>query len=295
VAAFVLVALLAAPATRASAAIAPFYPTQSGGDRGTDVAAIQLLFRAAQGGPSWANARGVVTGARNPIVLAVSGAFDPATTLAIKAFQSSRGLVPTGVVDPPTWDALVVPLGPGSTGAAVMALQRELHDKRKSTAGIDGVYGSATAADVTAFQAHMGLPRTGLANAATWRTLVWHHEEPVFRGRPLRLRPAGERELGHRRDDRYAPGRGADDGDRRLRPGRGRRRELRARRRPSEHDTHGVGLDADIRRCARPTTGARALELAPRCLRPDRDAGIDPGDPARRRPREEDPLQRPAS
>jgi len=180
VAAVVLVALLAAPATRASAALTPFYPTQSGGDRGTDVAAIQLLFRAAQGGTSRANTRGVVTGARNPIVLDVSGVFDPATTLAVKAFQSSRGLVPTGIVDRPTWDALVVPLGPGSVGAAVMALQRELHDKRSSTAGIDGVYGSVTAADVSAFQVRMGLPQTGLVDAATWRTLVWHYESPRF-------------------------------------------------------------------------------------------------------------------
>jgi len=248
VAAVVLVALLAAPATRASAALAPFYPTQSGGDRGTDVAAIQLLFRAAQGGSSRVNERGVVAGARNPIVLVVSSVFDPATTLAVKAFQSSRGLVPTGVVDAPTWDALAVPLGPGSVGAAVMALQRELHDKRKSSAAIDGVYGLVTAADVTAFQAHMSLPQTGLVDAATWRTLVWHYEEPVFSTAALcdydppananwgtaemiaTLQAAGATMVtgGYGRvavgDVSYEHG-----GDH------------------PEHDTHEVGLDADIR------------------------------------------------
>ena len=58
--------------------------------------------------------------------------------------------------------------------------------------------------------------------------------------------------------------------------------ELRARRRPSEHDTHEVGLDADIRpmrKGQRPVL--ERLELAPCCLRPDRDAGIDHGDPSR--------------
>jgi len=247
VAAVVLVALLAAPASRASAALAPFYPTQSAGDRGTDVVAIQQLFRAAQGGGGGPNAR-VATGARNPIRLPVSGVFDPATTLAVKAFQSSRGLVPTGVVDAPTWDALIVPLQAGSAGAAVMALQRELHDKRRSTAPIDGVYGSVTAADVTAFQAHMGLPQTGIANAATWRTLVWHYEEPVFSAAALcdydppananwgtaemiaTLQAAGATMVtgGYGRvavgDVSYEHG-----GDH------------------PEHDTHEVGLDADIR------------------------------------------------
>ena len=247
VAAAAIAALLLAPAA-ASAALAPFYPTQSAGDRGTDVVAIQQLFRAAQGGGGRFNDRGVVTGARNPIRLQVSGVFDPSTTLAVKAFQSSRGLVPTGVVDPPTWDALVVPLGPGSISPAVLALQQELHDKRKSTAGIDGVFGSVTAADVTAFQAHMGLPQTGLVDAATWRTLVWHYQEPVFSSSALcdydppananwgtaemiaTLQAAGATMVtsGYGRvavgDVSYEHG-----GDH------------------PEHDTHEVGLDADIR------------------------------------------------
>ncbi len=223
VAAAVLVALLAAPATRASAALAPFYPTQSGGDRGTDVAAIQLLFRAAQGGTSRVNERGVVAGARNPIVLEVNGVFDPATTLAIKAFQSSRGLGQTGVVDPSTWDAFVVPLGPGSTGPAVIALQRELREKRGATSvPLDGVYGATTAAAVTAFQARMGLPQTGFANAATWRSLVWHYEQPRLLGvGAVRLRRR-QPQLGHGRNGRGDRDGRVGHGQGRLRPDRGR-------------------------------------------------------------------------
>jgi peptidoglycan hydrolase-like protein with peptidoglycan-binding domain len=178
VVAFALVVLIATPA---AAALAPFYPTQSLGDRGTDVTAIQLLFRAAQNGTPRANARGVVAGARNPLTLPISGVFDPATAAAIKTFQGARGLPTTGIVDPPTWDQLVVEIGPFSTGDAVVALQRELLEKRgASTGGTDGVYGAQTAADVRAFQAHMGLPQTGVADVATWRSLIWHFEEPLF-------------------------------------------------------------------------------------------------------------------
>ena len=63
----------------------------------------------------------------------------------------------------------------------MIALQRELREKRGATSvPLDGVYGATTAAAVTAFQARMGLPQTGVANAATWRTLVWHYEQPRF-------------------------------------------------------------------------------------------------------------------
>ena len=77
----------------------------------------------------------------------MTGIFDANTETAVRAFQSSRGLVPTGVVDAPTWDALVVEVGPFSINEAVAALQRELRDKRGATGGTDGVYGSETAAD----------------------------------------------------------------------------------------------------------------------------------------------------
>jgi peptidoglycan hydrolase-like protein with peptidoglycan-binding domain len=170
-------AVLAAPA---AAALAPFYPTQSLGDRGTDVATIQQLFRYHQAPKSGGNERGVVTGARNPIVVPVDGLFGASTDTAVRAFQASRDLVQTGVVESATWDALVVPLGPGATGDAVVALQRELREKRAAAVLLDGVYGTSTTAAVTAFQAHMGLPQTGAMDAKTWRNLVWHFEEPRF-------------------------------------------------------------------------------------------------------------------
>jgi peptidoglycan hydrolase-like protein with peptidoglycan-binding domain len=181
VAALAIIGLLAGPAI---AAIGSAFPVQSAGDRGTDVAAIQELFRFHQravSGGGGASARGVTTGARNPIVAPVDGIFGAVTVDAVRAFQSSRGLPATGVADPATWSSLVVPLGPGSTGDAVNALQRELREKRSATAvSSDGVYGSATTTAVRAFQAHMGLPQTGTTDAATWQSLIWHYELPQF-------------------------------------------------------------------------------------------------------------------
>jgi peptidoglycan hydrolase-like protein with peptidoglycan-binding domain len=172
-----LVAALAAPV---SAALTPSYPIQSLGDRGTDVAALQELFLYHQAGHGGASDR-VVTGARNPIVVPVDGIFGTTTQAGIRGFQASRNLPENGIVDASTWDALVIPIGPGATGGAIRAVQRELREKRgATTVPIDGVYGTSTTAAVTAFQSHIGLPQTGAMNAATWRALVWHYEQPRF-------------------------------------------------------------------------------------------------------------------
>jgi peptidoglycan hydrolase-like protein with peptidoglycan-binding domain len=175
------IAVVAAPAL---GAISATYPVQSAGDRGADVAALQELFshhqRATSSGGG-AAARGVTTGARNPIVVPVDGIFGSTTHAAILAFQSSRGLPASGAVDADTWSALIVPIGPASTGPAVRALQRELREKRGATGvPIDGVYGASTTTAVTAFQTHIGLPQTGAVDAATWRRLIWHFELPRF-------------------------------------------------------------------------------------------------------------------
>jgi peptidoglycan hydrolase-like protein with peptidoglycan-binding domain len=157
----VVIALLLAPA-RGEAFGAAFYPTQSVGNRGTDVGAIQLLLRH----------RGLTTPFdRN---------FGAQTVAAVKAFQSRAALTVNGIVGPATWAKLVVPLATGATGAAVKAVQWELNQKRSAGLTLDGTYGTATRAAVAAFQRHAGLTVTGSMNGTTWRNLIWHYEYPAF-------------------------------------------------------------------------------------------------------------------
>jgi len=154
--------LLAAMAPGAAAATIAF-PTQSLGNRGVDVQAIQGLLLA------------------HDIPSAIDGSFSPATVEAVKTFQTANGLTANGIVATTTWEKLIVGLTPASTGAAVKALQRELNAKRRAGLTVDGVYGAATRAAVVTFQRHMGMTPTGNVGTATWRKLIWHYDYPAFK------------------------------------------------------------------------------------------------------------------
>jgi len=139
------------PASAAAAVIA------KRGDRSPTVATVQRLLLAA----------GV------PVTGGVDGIYGPGTTAAVTEYQRRRGLPQTGAVDVGTGTLLgVVPATPilakGARGAAVTDLQ-----KRMITLGIavrggaDGIFGSATAAALAAFQTSHGIPATGSLDAGT--------------------------------------------------------------------------------------------------------------------------------
>lgn len=112
------------------------------------------------------------------------GIFGPATNSALKSFQTSQGLSATGVVDEATVRALASPqaLRSGSTsggyasygekGQRVRELQSALVNAGIALrGGVDGDFGSGTAAGVMAFQRAVGMNATGKVNDATAASL----------------------------------------------------------------------------------------------------------------------------
>jgi peptidoglycan hydrolase-like protein with peptidoglycan-binding domain len=143
-------------------ALSARYPTQSLGNRGSDVQAIQAMLTS------------------KGYSLTFDGVFGTDTRNAVSEFQESRGLPATGIVDDATWGRLLTQVGPGSVGMPVVVLQRQLNEKRRARLVTDGIYGSATTAAVIAFQRHMGLGATGVVTLQTWRWLLGHFETPAF-------------------------------------------------------------------------------------------------------------------
>ncbi|HEY6740135.1 MAG TPA: penicillin-insensitive murein endopeptidase [Actinopolymorphaceae bacterium] len=139
-----------------------FFHTQSSGNRGVDVLAIQYLLRAA--------------GHDAP----TDGVFGASTDAAVRAFQQAKGLGVDGIVGPNTWGALAVTIRPGATGDAVRALQVELDAKRRLSLPVNGTFDAATESAVRSFQSHANIGVDGIVGPVTWRNLVWHYDYPDF-------------------------------------------------------------------------------------------------------------------
>ena len=158
-AALALTPSLAAPPAEA---VSRSYPVLSRGSQGTDVRVLQYLLRA-QGYP-----------------IKADGAYGSTTVDAVRAFQLANGLDGTGVATTSTWARVVIPLASGSSGSAVKALQLALNHKHDAGLNVTGTFGRATRAAVSAFQRQTSITATGVVDRQTWRTLVWHFEQPRF-------------------------------------------------------------------------------------------------------------------
>ena len=101
----------------------------------------------------------------------VNGRYDVPTETAVRAFQLANFLTPDGVVDAPTWVALVVPVRRGDRGEAVLAAQRQL-TARGYAVPVDGAFERAAEAATRDFQRASGLPVTGVVDESSWRTLT---------------------------------------------------------------------------------------------------------------------------
>ncbi len=150
---------MAGPAAASSPVV---YPTQSLGNRGTNVYTIQLLLR------------------QRGQVVPLTGIFDSPTVAAVKVAETALGLPADGVVDSRLWPLLTPRVELGSRGEAVRALQKELNEKRLTHLPTDGVFGTQTRDAVRAFQRHVGVAATGVAGTVTWKSLIWHFELPTF-------------------------------------------------------------------------------------------------------------------
>ena len=103
----------------------------------------------------------------------VDGVFGAGTEVALRDFQTRKGLTVNGVLDVPTAIVLQVIEGTpllvrGARGEPVRLVQQQLVTVGLSlTGGVDGVYGSATLATLKMFQRSRGLNATGVFDAGT--------------------------------------------------------------------------------------------------------------------------------
>ncbi|HLI71084.1 MAG TPA: peptidoglycan-binding protein [Ktedonobacteraceae bacterium] len=136
------------------------WPDVGQGAIGENVASIQLMLQA------------------HGYSLTVDGDFGPQTASTVKAFQSAYGLSVDGVVGPQTWPVLIVTTSQGSTGPAVMALQRQLN-AHGAFLTVDGDFGPATASAVRSYQSSHKLSVDGITGPQTWSSLVNTPSSPV--------------------------------------------------------------------------------------------------------------------
>ena len=231
------------------------FPTQSLGNRGVDVQAVQGLLLATTSRPASMALR------------------RQRRSNAVKTFQASeRPDRQRDRRDDDVGEASSSPCGPGEAVPAVVVQQTSSTRSVDAGLAVDGVYGTATRTAVVAFQKHMGMTRQRHRRPGDLAEAPVALRLPVVQDRACATTASatGRRTGGPARD---RPARGGCKGIRVDRPRArfDRRRQLEHGGNIPLHQTHEVGLDVDIRpirdnenQCTwgtnwrlRPTTGPR--------------------------------------
>ncbi len=138
------------------------WPVVQNGNQGHPIRALQFLLRA------------------HGHNLAVDGMFGPATEAAVKAFQTSKGMTADGIMNAPTWSALIIQVKKGSSGDAVRGVQEEFQFRAGEPGKglkVDGIFGPHANSTVQGFQHALSLdiPSVvvdGIVGPVTWQALV---------------------------------------------------------------------------------------------------------------------------
>jgi peptidoglycan hydrolase-like protein with peptidoglycan-binding domain len=107
------------------------------------------------------------------------GFFGNETQDAVMDFQRGNNLPSDGKVGEDTWPELVMPLGRGADGHAVLALQELLHNTGQGGTEVSGEFTAATAEDLRFFQDRHGLRPNGRADVDTWLALLVFQRPPA--------------------------------------------------------------------------------------------------------------------
>ena len=155
---------------------APLFGPTVPPDLGPNVAVVEPAVVLAQ---TLLNVAGATAADGLPMI--PDGRFGPRTTQAITSFQSTRGLAPSGLLDTPTWNALMplaplatlLPIDPAPSGPPIARAQSALNRVGGGPAlPVTGVLDAATSAALSAFQSARFLPPTGGLDPSTWLALA---------------------------------------------------------------------------------------------------------------------------
>lgn len=113
----------------------------------------------------------------------IDGQYSSEVVAAVGALQSDLGVPVTGIYDAETDAAVRAKYGDvlGSLGQSVISIQILLTQLGYYTGPIDGVYSPATVAAIRALQRDLGVPETGIIDAATMKAA---YEQGIIAGTP---------------------------------------------------------------------------------------------------------------